>query len=373
MPSSPQNDHATTGTTRVGSNEGAIDWDALARLLRSDPSRRGIAGLRGHGIPSVVQNLDYAAREFSQRARAVAIVTGFCVIDGDQVTCETDGPPGALYLARALLEFDVDVKLVSDAYGIPLIESGCDAWGLDRAIIAEIPFDDPSPTAASRAQNSEAHDVRTDAWVERFLAEPFGKRLTHLVSIERAGPGHTVESLAVQQRTKATPVEDFSRLVASSSRNLCHNMRGESINAHTAKAHRLFEIVAARRPDVTTIAMADGGNEIGMGRVAWEVLNDALGHAEAGRIICRVPADYLLLAGISNWAAYAVVAVMCAHSGKRSLLTRWQPRQQGELIRAMVREAGAVDGLTRERTESVDGLDLVKYLAQLEAINAIVS
>ena len=57
----------------------------------------------------------------------------------------------------------------------------------------------------------------------------------------------------------------FERDVPPEHRDVCHNMRGRDITAWTAPAHLLFESVAKTRPDVRTIGIGDGGNELGMG------------------------------------------------------------------------------------------------------------
>ncbi len=78
------------------------DWIALDTLLRSDPGRRGVAAFQYLGKPLADGGLEAAAKHVVERGRAAAIVTGFAVTNQTTTTAETDGPPGALYLARAL-------------------------------------------------------------------------------------------------------------------------------------------------------------------------------------------------------------------------------------------------------------------------------
>ena len=63
--------------------------------------------------------------------------------------------------------------------------------------------------------------------------------------------------------------------------------------------------------------MADGGNEIGIGKLPRQQVCEALGDPAAEKIICRVPTDFLLLAGISNWAAYALAGAVCVAQAAR--------------------------------------------------------
>lgn len=323
----------------------------LEALVRRDPGGRGVASYRGQDGWLAAGQFDRAARELAAHARGVAIVTGFCIAAADPPAAETDGPPGALYLARALTALGIEVVLISDRYGLPLLECGCRWWGLDAERL-EIPSSNPFTPGTV--------DDATD-WSNRFLDSPLGKRLTHLVSIERVGPSHTAESLAAQTRTTPPPWQQFAREVPPEHRDVCHNMRGESIEAYTAPAHRLFEAAAARRGAIKTIGIGDGGNEIGMGALPWESLRAALPGQQAGRIICRIATDYLILAGISNWGAYGLACAVTALRGRGDLLSGWDGQGQARLIEHLVRESGAVDGVTKKREPTVDGVRMEDY------------
>jgi hypothetical protein len=145
-------------------------------------------------------------------------------------------------------------------------------------------------------------------------------------------------------------------------------MRGAVIDLCTAPIHRLFEAAATRRPDVKTIGIADGGNEIGMGGVAWEVLRQAIALGPAGQIACRIATDYLVLAGISNWGAYALAVSVAILRNRADLIATWNADSQRKLIESLVRDAGAVDGVSGLNQTTVDGLPLEDYLQTLTAI-----
>ena len=330
------------------------DWPALDALLRRDPGGRGVAAFQYLGKPLADGQLEAAAKNLAERGVAAAIVTGFAIVNQNVVAAETDGPPGALYLARALLALGMEVSIVSDDYGLPLLEAGRRCWGLDGIELAEFPL-------ALAPQASQA-------WIDAFLASPRGGRLTHLISIERAGPSHTSQSLSLQTRGGLAPSAEFEREVPLEHRDRCHNMRGVPIDAFTAPTHRLFEAVAASRRDVKTIGIADGGNEIGMGAVPWEVLRQAITRGPAGQIACRIATDYLILAGISNWGAYALAAATVALRHRGDLISAWDAESQRRLIESLVRDAGAVDGVTGLRQASIDGIPLEEYLHALSAI-----
>ena len=72
------------------------------------------------------------------------------------------------------------------------------------------------------------------------------------------------------------------------------------------------------------------------------------------RIAATVTVDHLVVAGVSNWGAYGIVAHLGHLSGQSLLHT---PAQERELVAACV-EAGAHDGVTRRREPTVDALPL---------------
>ena len=296
--------------------------------------------------------LEAAARELAESAKFVGIVTGFCVADADPPTAETDGPPGALFLARTLRALGQEVVLLSDRYTLPMLDLGRRLWGLDVELF-EIPL---SPDG--------------ERWIDSFFRSSLGSRLTHLISIERVGPSHTIESLNKQHRSCPSPVDRFLVEVPEDHRGVCHNMRGVAIDDYTAHAHRLFEVDAPTERRIPTIGIGDGGNEIGMGAVSWELLREALNREHAGRIICRVPTDFLILSGVSNWGAYALACATAALNGRSQLIANWSAERQRELIESLVRDAGAIDGLTRLHEPTVDGLPLNSYLDVLQEIRA---
>lgn len=323
----------------------AIDFAKLENIARRDPADRGLASNRVGGELLAIDGLQRAARELAARARRVAIVTGFCVAHADPPAAETDGPPGALFLARALEALAVEAVLVADRAALPLVEFGCRRWSL-----------------AARAIEGDAAAI--DAY--SFLHDG---EFTHLISIETVGPSHTLASVAAQHRYGPPSVERFEREVPDEHRNVCHNMRGRPIDEYSAPLYRLFE--AAPTAGVTTIGIGDGGNEIGMGALAWEALREALPGDQVGRIICRIATDHLVLAGVSDWGGYALAIALAALHGRPELIRDWTTGDQRELIEGMVREAGAVDGATGRREATVDGLPLDQYLAVLDEMRAI--
>lgn len=350
-----------------------------------DPAGRGVSGYRHRGRPLAEGQLAAAVESLALGSGAVAIATGFWIPTPQGGAAETDGPPGALYLARALAALGRDVLLLTDAFGLPLLEAGCDALGLPRDCILEFPFESPQADHPHRVSNAPECNAVSDRFVDTLLASPLGQRIEHLIAIERAGPSHTLQSWqlcgctaaededadavggAASVGGEATPPACFETDVPEDCRDVCHNMRGESINAHTAKIHRLFEMAAART-SITTIGIADGGNEIGMGRYPWHVLCKAIAFGPGPRVACRIPTDFGLLAGVSNWGGYALALAVCHRLGRLDLAAPWNLDDQRTLVETIVAEGGGVDGVTRLREATVDGLPLETYLQPLFGI-----
>jgi len=119
-----------------------------------------------------------------------------------------------------------------------------------------------------------------------------------------------------------------------------YNMRGESISEHTACFDTFMNL--SKCP---TIAIGDGGNEIGMGKVA-----------EALRDLNIVPAttscDELIVADVSNWGAYGLISFLSIWN-ERDLLAEVEPLD----TLAYISELGSVDGVTRINQLTEDGLD----------------
>ncbi|MGH7347720.1 MAG: glutamate cyclase domain-containing protein, partial [Candidatus Rokuibacteriota bacterium] len=106
---------------------------------------------------------------------------------------------------------------------------------------------------------------------------------------------------------------------------------------------------SATRGRPVTIGIGDGGNEIGMGAVRAKIARlDAL----RARIAAVVRVDHLVVAGVSNWGGYGVVAALGRLTGSDLLHT---PELERRLIAACV-EAGGCDGVTRRREPTVDSI-----------------
>ncbi len=278
-------------------------FDSIDHLLALDPGARGIAGFF---IPGGARR---AAASLA-RSRRVLLTTGFAVGRG---LPETDGPPGAAVLGRALRRLGKSVSYLSDPVALPLLEATLKVLG-EPVDLLVFPDAEPPENAARKL----LHEVAP----------------THLVAVERPGrakDGHY------------------------------RNARGESITAWNRPVDSLF-LLRPRR--ATTIGIGDGGNEVGMGNVRSRLFRQG---TRAGRIASVVRVDHLVVAGTSNWGAYGVTAHLALLTGRPLLHT---PEEERRLVAACV-EAGGVDGLTLRREATVDGLPVEAHAAFVELLQAV--
>lgn len=130
-----------------------------------------------------------------------------------------------------------------------------------------------------------------------------------------------------------------------------YNMAGKDISADCTPAEAYLEL--AKCP---TIAIGDGGNEMGMGK-ALNVLDELDIHPAISTC------DELVVADVSNWAAYALCALAYSHSDDRADIIA---DIREDLL--LLVESGAVDGVTGTQTATEDGFAEDAGCALVEAI-----
>jgi hypothetical protein len=117
------------------------------------------------------------------------------------------------------------------------------------------------------------------------------------------------------------------------------------------------------------IGIGDGGNEIGMGKIPHETIVKNIPNGDL--IHCRVPTDHLIVAGVSNWGAYALAAGVYVLRGVKPPSDLFDPDCEREILEVMVREGPLVDGVTGKQTATVDGLTWDEYAKPLVRIREI--
>jgi hypothetical protein len=328
-----------------------IQEDVGNRGLRTDPASNLITATAG--------DFQAACRSLAETAdAAVVIVTGFYIPDARPPCGETDGPLGALFLARAFLRLGIRVILATDAFCIQALRVGLEACELEMHVpVIMLP---PGNGLAVRYWR---------AFTARIASLPF--QLTHLLALERVGPNHTTASIRAQHGANEGAVDEFIREVPSEHQDRCHTMRGRDVTATTSPSHLLFEASPHQTPAITTIAIGDGGNEIGMGKIPWDVIRHNI--PGGGLIACRVPTDHLIVCGVSNWGAYGLAAGTAFLRGHKLGRALFDIEGERELLRVMVEQGPLVDGVSGQATVSVDGLPFERYAEPLRSIGELLA
>jgi hypothetical protein len=305
--------------------------DLVDQILALDPGHRDIAAFSTPG--AAVE----AARAL-RGARRVLIVTGFTV---EPDMPETDGPPGAAVLGRALRRLGARVTYVTDTTNVPLVEAALKT------------LDEPSEVVV---YPGEADGAR------RLLAS---EKPTHLVAIERPGRNRDGDYLNMRGHSVAewnAPIDEL--FICSGDREHGFDRgwpaRGATrLRSRAQPKRRGATRLHGRRP--ITVGIGDGGNEIGMGAVRAKIARlDPL----RARIATVVRVDHLVVAGVSNWGGYGVVAALGRLTGNDLLHT---PEVERRLIAACV-AAGACDGVTRRREPTVDSLGADTHAAVVDLL-----
>lgn len=204
--------------------------------------------------------------------------------------------------------------------GVQLLDMALMAHGITSCVIAEAPiqkwYHDPS--------------------------QPYSPRpVTHLITCERPGP---------------------------TSDGTFRTMRGLDITAAHDEVHRMYDRIRSEDRPVT-IGIGDGGNEIGMGSVSCETMGKNI--ANADRVRCVIDCDFLIVAGVSNWGAYALAAGVSILRGGPLPLEFYDSEPERSILERMVEHVPLVDGVTGRQEATVDGLPWDVYAAPLLRIREI--
>lgn len=134
-----------------------------------------------------------------------------------------------------------------------------------------------------------------------------------------------------------------------------YNMRGVDISAGCFYFDAFIDLVKC-----PTIGIGDGGNEIGMGNIA-----KALEGIDITPSVTRC--DELLVADVSNWAAYGIIALLSTWA-QRDLLDEIAP----VAILNYLSSLGSVDGVTGANTLTEDGLDVTEGMRVISKLRQLI-
>ncbi|MFP4457587.1 MAG: glutamate cyclase domain-containing protein [Clostridia bacterium] len=227
-------------------------------------------------------------------ASHVVITTGFFIPEANSI--ETDGPVGALLLADTLSQLEIKTTILIENYAksIFLFANNC----LENSINYKF--------------------INKDK--KYSFSELIEDDVTHFIALERPG---------------------------MASDGNYYNHKGNTINKYHNELDEHF--LKAREQGITTIGIGDGGNELGLGSdyhfFKKKVVN--------GEKTCTIiSAQFSVLAGVSNWAGYAIASLLKYEFGSKTFYDE-------SILHCILDEAvknGAVDGIRKKPVRTVDGL-----------------
>jgi len=319
---------------------------AILAAVQTDPGGRGLARVPHDNLFTACPG-DFAAacRSIADDPGAgIAFITGFYIPTANPPASETDGPHGTVRAVDALARLGYPVVVYSDVSTKSALDAGLRLLGIwwDGRLAS-----DPMTADGLHRVQVKTAPGRSHPWsVFQRLdwgGAIIGFNLRHVVAVEVVGPSHQ----------DGRP----------------YSMRGRDLSESAVPMHHLVEECHRLRPAVHTIGIGDGGNEIGMGNVSWATIGRNI--PDGDRIACRVPTDHLIVAGVSNWGAYALAAGVYVLRGVKPPADLFDPDRERAILEVMVREGPLVDGVTGEQTATVDGLTWDEYARPLVRIREI--
>lgn len=293
----------------------------LQDIIGTDAGGRGMKSLIVPGDLLVASE----ALAKLQDGSNVIILSGFPCCVNESPPTETDGPPGALALARAAVQLGHTTTLITDDCNKLVFAAAMEGleWNQEGKLTLET-------FSSSLSKDEEAR------------LDELAKSCDLLLACERAGP-------AVDGN--------------------CYTMRGINMTEKglIAPIHRLVE-----NRKCQFLAIGDGGNELGMGKVYKNIVDNPK-IADGEKIGCSVAADSLVAASVSNWGGYALAAGAALMKAKlegnvksvlsKEILKDWinkcVPTEQEEisLLQRCV-DVGCRDGVSGKVEATVDGMPL---------------
>jgi len=327
-------------------------FDRIDHLINLDIPGRGVVKFL---YQFARKKVDYpltllASQKLNQiikRGDIVFIATGWP--DRPEITpdiAETDGPPGAASLARA----------INRAYNaVPFIfieENLVQAMTMvmNAAGLKVLP-----PTQAIKTPTYHA-PINSAS----ILSFPIEKDR----AIKRAG------ELIGQYQPKAVITIEKGGM---NEKEVIHTSRGVETTKYISKIDYLVQ--EAIKNKITTIGIGDGGNEIGMGCIQEEIRKH-LPFGDRCKCPCKAgiapstKTDFLITAAVSNWGAYGLEAGLALLKGKPDVF------HNGEIERRVLEKAADaqfIDGISGYTEPGADGLSAHIHICFVEILKELIT
>lgn len=325
--------------------------EMIDRLISIDLPRRGVIELihreaREHqGLPLAMAAAHLLANSVAP-TQVVLIATGW--LDRPNVStsiAESDGPPGAAALGRALhaglgvVPIFLVEEEITDAMTLTVQAAGLRCLSPAEAVTAA-----HSPAAIHAAS---VVALSADSSIAQRQAEELCTSFDvgAFISIEKGGQN------------------EFGRI---------HTSRGHDTTQSLSKADAVLEVCQAR--GIPTVGIGDGGNEIGMGTIRDRLkgklrFSDQCECGCGGGVVPLNHTDVLVATTVSNWGAYGIATALACLLGRPDVMH--SPTMEEDLLRASA-AAGFIDGVSGYVAPTADGLSLRTHISIVTLLRAIV-
>lgn len=318
---------------------GATD-ERLDKLITLDLGGRGVEHLYAAARSVQDQPLVGAAADALadvSKGAPVLITTGSVSRAWISTTVgENDGPAGAAVVARALaVGRGAHPVIVAEESLLPGIASMLTSAGL-----SVLPYE-------------QARIAAEDGSLAVATVLPF------------ATTDAEAQQTADEVLKQIAPVLAFStERVGRAADGVYYSMRAVDYGMGRARIDVLWDV--ARKHGIPTVAVGDGGNEIGMGVIADAVRS----HVKFGEIIGAVSgADVLVPAACSNWGCYGIVAALALRLSDVRLVHT--PEREAALLQRGT-DLGLINSVDGVIDADVDGIPAATHVAMVELLQAVV-
>jgi hypothetical protein len=270
----------------------------LEEIIHFDVGNRGISGLWTKGeLVKAVNDLNTSDE--------ILILTGFHLPKAG--AAETDGPPGAVSIANSLISLGKNVIMMTDSFSYDVVS------GIVKENKNSIPL------------ICYQDDMSLINILDSLRIENAGK--IAIISVER--PGRSEDGRY-------------------------YSMRGYDVSDYNKPLDSLFiEAEKNREQQIVTMAIGDGGNEIGMGNIYDSISKNI---PFGAKIASKVKADHLITAGVSNWGGFAISYALKLLNPDVNVDVMTSDLHE-KTVSIMIKY-GAVDGVTLRNECSVDGFKM---------------
>jgi D-glutamate cyclase len=326
-------------------------FDRIDHLINLDIPGRGVIHLLFHFARKRVDDpltllASQRLNQILEKGDIVFIATGWP--DRPEITpdiAETDGPPGAAFLARAINRgYHAIPFIFIEENLVQAMSTVVNAAGL-KVLPPLQAIETPTYHAPINSASVLSFPIEKDIATQRAYELIKKFRPKAVITIEKGGMNE---------------------------KEVIHTSRGVDSSKYMAKIDYL--VLEAIKNNIITIGIGDGGNEIGMGCIEEEI-RENLPFGNRCKCPCQAgiaPAtrtDFLITAAISNWGAYGLAAGLSLLKNDISI---FHNREIEKRVLQKAADAGFIDGINGYTEPGADGLPSRVHESFVEVLRELI-